>query len=242
MIIFPAVDLHRGRCVRLTQGQRSAETLYSDDPVAVACRWVSLGAEWLHVVNLDGAFGDSSANGQIARRITAAVDVPVQFGGGLRTLADMENALELGVTRLILGTIALRQPELVAKAIDTFGAEQIVVSIDTRRGKVAVQGWLEGSSVTALTLAEAMRERGVQLIIHTDISRDAMLTGINVDATRQLVDETGLRVIAAGGAASLEDIRALKEIASCGVEGVIIGQALYRGAISLPDALALAKT
>jgi len=246
MIIFPAIDLHQGRCVRLKRGQLDAETLYSDDPVAVACHWASQGAQWLHVVNLDGAFvygtGElSSSNLRIASQIAAAVDVSLQLGGGLRTLADIEEALGLGMARVILGTVALRQPQLVAQAIERFGAERIVVSIDSREGKVAVRGWQEVSEVSALELAQKMRALGVQRVVHTDIARDGMLTGINVEVTRQLAEETGLRVIASGGVASLKDIHALQEIEAYGVEGVIIGQALYSGAISLPDVIALVR-
>jgi phosphoribosylformimino-5-aminoimidazole carboxamide ribotide isomerase len=237
MIIFPAIDLHQGHCVRLKRGQLDAETLYSDDPIAVACHWASQGAQWLHVVNLDGAFEISSMNLHIAGQIAAAVDIPLQLGGGLRTLADIEEALGLGMDRVILGTVALCQPQIVAQAVERFGAERIVVGIDSQGGKVAVRGWQEVSEVSALALAQAMRAQGVRRVVYTDITRDGMLTGINVGATRRLAEETGLRVIAAGGVASLEDIRALRDIEPCGVEGVIIGQALYTGAISLPDAL-----
>ena len=247
MIIFPAIDLHRGRCVRLKRGQLDTEIFYSDDPVAVACHWTSQGAEWLHVVNLDGAFelvcprDRRSSNLHIAGQIAAAVDVPLQLGGGVRTLADIEEALKRGMERVILGTVALREPQVVAQAIERFGAERIVVSIDSREGKVAVHGWQEVSQVSALALGQAMRTQGVRRVVYTDIARDGMLTGLNVEATRRLAEETGLRVIASGGVASLEDIRALQDIEPCGVEGVIVGQALYTGAISLPDALALVR-
>jgi phosphoribosylformimino-5-aminoimidazole carboxamide ribotide isomerase len=242
MIIFPAIDLHQGRCVRLRQGQLGAETSYSDAPVSVACRWASQSAEWLHVVNLDGAFERSSVNLRIAEQIAAAVDIPVQLGGGLRSLADIEQALRLGMERVILGTVAVQQPSVVAEAIEEFGAEQIVVSIDSHEGKVAVRGWQEVSEATALSLGQSMAARGVRRVVYTDIARDGMLVGINVEATRQLAEGTGLRVIASGGVASLEDIRAVLAIESSGVEGVIIGQALYSEAVSLPDALALART
>lgn len=241
MIVFPAIDLRQGRCVRLRQGQLDAEILYSDDPVSVARCWASRGAEWLHIVNLDGAFELESPNLHVAGQIGAAVDIPVQFGGGLRALTDIEQALGLGMARVILGTVALRAPQVVAQAVERFGDERIVVSIDSREGRVAVRGWREKSEISALALAHSMRARGVRRIVFTDITRDGMLTGINVEATRQLADETGLRVIASGGVASLEDIRALLEIEPYGVEGVIVGQALYTGAISLPDAMALAR-
>ena len=245
MIIFPAIDLHQGRCVRLRRGQLDAETVYSDDPVSVASQWASQGAEWLHVVNLDGAFGPScrtdrrSTNLHIAGEIAATAGVPVQLGGGLRTIADMEQALGLGIARVILGTTALRHPRLVGKAIKEFGADRVVVGIDSRRGKVAVHGWQEVSEVSAVALAQAMYAQGVRRVVYTDIVRDGMLTGINTEATRRLAEETGMRVIASGGVASLEDIRRLQATESRGVEGVVIGQALYMGTISLPEALAL---
>ena len=241
MIIFPAIDLRQGRCVRLRRGRPDAETLYSDDPVAVAKRWVREGAQWLHVVNLDGAFGVSSPNLRIAGQIAASVEVPLQFGGGLRTLADIEKALGLGITRVILGTVALHQPQLVAQAIERFGPERIMVSIDAQDGRVAARGWRELSDLKAVDLARRMRDIGVQRVVYTDISRDGMLTGVNVPATERLARESGLRVIAAGGVASLKDIQMLKAAEESGIEGVIIGQALYTGAISLPEALAVVE-
>jgi phosphoribosylformimino-5-aminoimidazole carboxamide ribotide isomerase len=241
MILFPAIDLHQGRCVRLRRGRLDAETSYSDDPVGMARHWVSQGAEWLHVVNLDGAFETASANVHIAGQIAAAVGIPIQLGGGLRTLADMEEALALGVARVILGTVALRQPDLVVQAIGQFGEECVVVGIDSSEGRVAVRGWQELSETSALALAKTMHALGVQRVVHTDIARDGMLTGVNVEATRQLAEVTGMRVIASGGVASLDDIRAVKALESCGVEGVVIGQALYSGAIDLPGALALVR-
>jgi len=241
MIIFPAIDLRQGRCVRLRRGRPDAETLYSDDPVAVAERWMREGAQWLHVVNLDGAFGVSSPNLRIAGQIAASVEVPLQFGGGLRTLADIEKALGLGITRVILGTVALHQPQLVAQAIERFGPERIMVSIDAQDGRVAARGWRELSDLKAVALARRMRDIGVQRVVYTDISRDGMLTGVNVPATERLARESGLRVIAAGGVASLKDIQMLKAAEESGIEGVIIGQALYTGAISLPEALAVVE-
>lgn len=241
MIIFPAIDLRQGRCVRLRRGRPDAETLYSDDPVAVAERWMREGAQWLHVVNLDGAFGVSSPNLRIAGQIAASVEVPLQFGGGLRTLADIEKALGLGITRVILGTVALHQPQLVAQAIERFGPERIMVSIDAQDGRVAARGWRELSDLKAVDLARRMRDIGVQRVVYTDISRDGMLTGVNVPATERLARESGLRVIAAGGVASLKDIQMLKAAEESGIEGVIIGQALYTGAISLPEALAVVE-
>lgn len=246
MIVFPAIDLRRGRCVRLRQGRAEDETVYDDDPAAVARRWVAQGAEWLHVVNLDGAFGEVASqpglplNLQRLAEIHVAVpQTPIQFGGGVRSLSGVETALGLGAARVILGTVAVQNPELVVEAIGRFGAERIVIGIDARDGQVATHGWLETSDVTAVALGRAMRARGVLRAVYTDIARDGMLTGVDVEAAALLARETGLRVIASGGVASLEDLRRL-EAKGC-IEGVIIGQALYGGALSLRDAIRTAQ-
>ena len=256
MIVFPAIDLRQGKCVRLRQGRPEAETVFSDDPVAVAEHWVSRGAQWLHVVNLDGAFGQasspplsppqpwggSSKNLWVVGEIVAAVGIPVQLGGGLRTMADIEGALESGLTRVILGTVAVKEPSLVADAVKRFGAERIVVGIDARRGQVATHGWQEVSSMAAIELALRVRGLGVERVVYTDIARDGMLSGVNVEATGELAQRTGLKVIASGGVSSLDDLRRLKEIEASGVEGVIIGQALYSGALELREAMQIGKS
>ncbi len=249
--LFPAIDLRRGRCVRLRQGDPNAETVYSEDPVAMARHWVAQGATWLHVVNLDGAFtrdaraaaathlrlADLPINLQRLAAIAAAVDVPIQFGGGLRTLEDIELALNLGATRVVLGTVAVTNPALVRDALQRFGPERIVVGLDARDGRIATHGWLAVSDVSAVELGRAMREAGVQRAVYTDIRRDGMLTGVDVAGTAHLAEATGLRVIASGGVASLDDIDALLAVAHKGVEGVIIGQALYTGRVDLRAAL-----
>jgi phosphoribosylformimino-5-aminoimidazole carboxamide ribotide isomerase len=226
MIIYPAVDLRGGRCVRLQRGDLAAESVLAADPVDAARRWTAEGAEWLHVVNLDGALGRSGAENLCAlERILAAVQIPVQFGGGLRTIEDVEHLLNLGVARVILGTVAVRQPQVVQEATARYGAERISVGIDVREGYVAIQG---------------MASLGVRRIIYTDVGRDGMLSGVNVEATARLARLSGLRVIASGGVASLEDVRLLRVSESEGIEGVIIGMALYRGAIRLGEALRIA--
>jgi phosphoribosylformimino-5-aminoimidazole carboxamide ribotide isomerase len=244
MIVLPAIDLRRGRCVRLRQGRAEDETVYDDDPAEVARCWVARGTEWLHVVNLDGAFGESERETRhpinlqrLAEIRAAAPGTPIQFGGGIRSLADVETALDLGATRVILGTVAVQDPEVVAEAISCFGAERIVVGIDARDGQVATHGWLATSDTTALALGRAMRSQGVIRAVYTDIARDGMLTGVNVEGTAALAYDTGLRVIASGGVASLEDLVRLRATGS--IEGVIIGQALYTGAVSLPEAICL---
>jgi phosphoribosylformimino-5-aminoimidazole carboxamide ribotide isomerase len=242
MIVFPAIDLRQGKCVRLRQGRPEAETVFSDNPVAMAEHWASQGAEWLHVVNLDGAFGQASSNLRVVEEITAAVKIPVQFGGGLRTMADIEGALRLGLARVILGTVTVEEPSLVAEAVQRFGAESIVVGIDAQNEKVATHGWQEVSSMTAIELAFRVKELGVKRVVYTDIARDGMLSGVNVEATRELAQRTGLKIIASGGVSSLDDLRYLKEVEASGVEGVIIGQALYSGALELKKAIEVAAS
>ncbi|MFC2029440.1 1-(5-phosphoribosyl)-5-[(5-phosphoribosylamino)methylideneamino]imidazole-4-carboxamide isomerase [Chloroflexota bacterium] len=249
MIVLPAIDLRRGRCVRLRQGRAEDETVYDDDPAGVARRWVAQGAEWLHVVSLDGAFGEPEAtarlpvNLQRLREIHAAApETPIQFGGGVRSLEDVEAVLRHGAARVILGTVAVRNPEIVTGALRRFSAEQIVVGIDARDGWVATHGWRQTSEVTATALGQAMEAQGVTRVVYTDIARDGMLTGVNAKATAALARATGLQVIASGGVASLEDVTRLLDAGNAGIEGVIVGQALYTGRVSLAEAIQVARS
>jgi len=251
--IYPAIDLRQGRVVRLRHGDPAAQTVYGDDPAAVACAWASQGAEWLHVVNLDGAFTgegrgqglgqgqgsgqDRSLNLKRLAEIRAATGLPIQFGGGLRDVADIALALELGATRVVLGTVAVRQPEVVAQAIARFGAARIVVGLDARNGWVATHGWRAISALDVLTVARRMCDLGVLRVVFTDIARDGALTGVNLDATVALARSSSLEVIASGGVASLADIRGLAAHRAAGVAGVIVGQALYTGAVNLAEAI-----
>jgi phosphoribosylformimino-5-aminoimidazole carboxamide ribotide isomerase len=208
----------------------------------VAVRWAREGAAWLHVVNLDGAFGDdTAANLRALEGILKAVAIPVQFGGGLRDLANIEAALRRGVSRIVVGTGAIQNPDLVTEAIAKFGAETIAVGIDARDGLVATHGWRALSAIPAAALAEQMAERGVTRVVYTDIARDGMLGGIDAEAMADLARASGLSVIASGGVASLEDIAALAAHQGDGVEGVIVGKALYDGAFTLADALRVAS-
>ncbi|MCE5259957.1 MAG: 1-(5-phosphoribosyl)-5-[(5-phosphoribosylamino)methylideneamino]imidazole-4-carboxamide isomerase [Chloroflexi bacterium] len=242
MIIYPAIDLHQGNCVRLQQGGLDSEIVFSSDPLKTARHWESLGADWLHVVNLDGAFASGGqANLEALERILADTTVPVQFGGGLRSLADIRKVLDLGVARVVLGTVALRKPDLVKEALDAWGAERVSVGIDARGGSVAVQGWTQVTAMKAAEFALMLKQNGLERIIYTDIERDGMLSGINIEMTTTLAAATGLRIIASGGAAGLEDIRELMQVENQGIEGVIIGMALYRGAIDLQEALRITR-
>jgi len=245
MIIYPAIDLRGGRCVRLVQGDPQAETVVSDDPVGTAQRWVRHGAEWLHVVNLDGAFGDTSSAGKNIQALGAildAVDVPIQFGGGLRVMADLEAALSMGVARAIIGTAAITNPSLVRDALARFGAEHLSLAIDARDGQVATHGWQQRTDVSAIDLALQMKELGITHVVYTDIARDGMLTGVNAPACATLASESGLAVVASGGVASLEDVHRVKEVEAAGVEGLIIGKALYAGQVDLSMALEVARS
>jgi phosphoribosylformimino-5-aminoimidazole carboxamide ribotide isomerase len=255
MIIYPAIDLRQGRCVRLRQGDPNAETVFGDDPAAMACHWAAQGAEWLHVVNLDGALGATQAhlhqlhqqvdeqalplNLRRLAEIRRTIAIPIQFGGGLRTAEDIRLALELGADRVILGTAAVEKPRLVAEAVERWGAERIAVGIDARDGMVAIHGWQETSRVDAVELGHQVHALGIRRVVYTDIGRDGMLSGVNVAATARLGDVTGLSVIASGGVAGIADIQALKEHEHFNIGGVIVGQALYTGNLDLPAAIAL---
>ena len=237
MIIIPAIDLRGGRCVRLTQGQTSAETVYSENPVAVAKKWYDAGAEMLHIVNLDGAMNlDDSKNLRALDDILYAVNLPIQFGGGVRSIADVQKLDDLGVTRIVVGTAAIENPLLLQNLLDEFGST-IVVGIDARDGKVALRGWQKTADITALDLAQKVADMGVERLVYTDISRDGMMSGINLEATREIAEVSGLKVTASGGVAALEDIFNVKELEEFGVDSLIIGKALYEGLFSLEDAL-----
>ena len=240
MIIYPAIDIRGGRCVRLTEGRFDAETVFADDPAEMALKWAGLGAEFLHLVDLDGALAGEGKNVPVIQRILKNVSIPVQLGGGIRNLETIEKLLELGVTRLILGSAAVKNPELVAEACKKYPGH-IAVGIDAKNGEVAIEGWGQGSGVAATELAKKMADFGVETIIYTDISRDGMLSGVNVEATAALARACGVPIIASGGVASLDDIRRVKAVEGDGVQGCIIGKAIYTGAVDLKEALALAK-
>lgn len=240
MIIYPAIDIRGGRCVRLTEGRFDAETVFADDPAEVALKWAGLGAEFLHLVDLDGALAGEGKNVPVIERILQSVNIPVQLGGGIRNLETIEKLLSLGVNRLILGSAAVKNPQLVEEACKKYPGH-IAVGIDAKNGDVAIEGWGKGSGEAATELAKKMAAYGVETIIYTDISRDGMLSGVNVEATAALARACGVPIIASGGVASLEDIRRVKAVESDGVQGCIIGKAIYTGAVDLKAALALAK-
>jgi phosphoribosylformimino-5-aminoimidazole carboxamide ribotide isomerase len=236
--VYPAIDLRRGRVVRLKQGDPSRETMYGSDPLRVAQRWRHAGAEWVHVVNLDGALGESGQENAaaLAGILRGAEGLRVQFGGGLRTLAAVKRVLELGVSRAVLGTVAVRKPRVVEAALEQFGVERIAIAIDARDGRVQTNGWQEGADVEALALARDWAGRGARWVIVTDVARDGMGRGLNLQVTREIAAATGLNVIASGGVADLHDVRRAHE---SGAAGVIVGRALYEGDLTLEDALTI---
>ncbi|MCF8479138.1 MAG: 1-(5-phosphoribosyl)-5-[(5-phosphoribosylamino)methylideneamino]imidazole-4-carboxamide isomerase [Rhodospirillum sp.] len=237
MILFPAIDLKDGQCVRLLKGEMDKATVFNDSPAAQAIAFAQAGCQWIHVVDLNGAFAGRPVNAEAVETILAAVDIPVQLGGGIRDRAGIDLWLEKGVRRVILGTVALRDPELVKEACRRHPG-RIAVGIDARDGKVAVEGWAKTSEITALDLALRFEDAGVASIIHTDIDRDGLLSGPNVDATAALADRLTTPLIVSGGVSSLEDLIAVKAQCHRGIEGAISGRALYDGRIDLPAALA----
>lgn len=241
MIIFPAIDIIAGHCVRLTQGDFAQKTVYSDNPAAMALNWQAQGAQYLHLVDLDGALAGASKNLNVVKEILAAVNIPVQLGGGIRDLKTIEHLLSQGLSRVILGSIAVKDPELVRQAVREFGSEQIVVGIDSKDGMVAVHGWGETSSLSAVELGKHMLAAGVVRTIFTDIARDGKLGGVNIEATCDMAKQTGLQVIASGGVSDIEDIRQLKSVATQGIEGVIVGKAIYDKRLDLSEAIAVAQ-
>ncbi|HEY4743044.1 MAG TPA: 1-(5-phosphoribosyl)-5-[(5-phosphoribosylamino)methylideneamino]imidazole-4-carboxamide isomerase [Desulfuromonadaceae bacterium] len=240
MIVIPAIDLKEGKCVRLEQGLMDKDTVFNDDPAAQAREWQAQGAELLHIVDLDGAFAGEPRNKAAIEAIVTAISIPAQLGGGIRDLVTIEAYLKLGLSRVIIGTAAQRNPELVREACALFPG-RIVVGIDAKNGMVAVQGWGEVTDVTAVDLAKRFEGFGVSAIIYTDISRDGMLQGPNLEATKALAEAISIPVIASGGVSSLKDIENLMTIEGSGVSGVITGKAVYTGAIRLAEAVALTK-
>jgi phosphoribosylformimino-5-aminoimidazole carboxamide ribotide isomerase len=240
VILFPAIDLKDGRCVRLKRGEMESATIFNDDPAAQARAFETAGFEWLHCVDLNGAFEGRSANGDAIKTIRAAIKLPIQLGGGIRDRAGIEGWLAAGIARVILGTAALRDPELVKDAARAHPG-RIAVGIDAKAGKVAVEGWAETSELAAIDLARRFEDAGVAAIIFTDIARDGMLGGVNVEATAELANTVRIPVIASGGVSGLADIEALKAAAGRTIEGVVIGRALYDGRIDATAALKAAR-
>lgn len=237
MIVYPAIDLRGGRCVRLVEGDFSRETEFDADPADAARRWAAAGAEWLHVVDLDGALAGEPVNVDAIRRIREAIEIPMQLGGGLRERAHLDAAFAMGVSRVILGTAAISNHRLVEEAVAAYG-DRVAVGLDARDGRLAAGGWLEQTDVKATELAERLREAGVRHFIATDIARDGTLSGPNLSSLSELVELLGSGVIASGGVGTTDDIT---RIAETGADGAIVGRALYDGRVRLEDAIARAR-
>lgn len=240
MLIIPAIDLKDGRCVRLTQGRKADVKVYDGDPVEIAKRFEADGARMLHVVDLDGAFeGGVSRNRKTVRRIIRALEIPVQFGGGLRSVHDVQQMIEFGAAQVVIGTLAAESPETLEKFVQLFGF-RIAVGIDARDGYVVTRGWEKQERIRSIDLARRVADAGVDRIVYTDVSRDGTLQGVNLEQTCAIARESALAVTASGGVSSLVDIDHLKGAQECGVDSVIIGKALYEGRFTLQDALRVA--
>jgi phosphoribosylformimino-5-aminoimidazole carboxamide ribotide isomerase len=240
MLIIPAIDLKNGRCVRLTQGRQSEMTVYDENPVEVAKKFASAGAKMIHVVDLDGAFkGGESPNRTVMMKIVQEVDAPVEFGGGIRSLDDVEQLCDAGVARVVLGTLAAESPALLREFVACFSS-RICVGIDARDGRVMARGWITATNSTALDLARTVADCGVERIIYTDIARDGTLTGPNIDQTLAVLRATNVRVTASGGVSSLDDIKRLRDVGEPLLDSVIVGKALYEGRFKLEEALQIA--
>lgn len=239
MLIIPAIDLKDGKCVRLRQGRMDDSTVFSDNPVDMAAKWVDAGCRRLHLVDLNGAFAGKPVNGEIVQEIAKAYpDLPIQIGGGIRSSEIIESYLAAGVSQVIIGTKAVKEPEFVTEMCKAFPGH-IIVGLDAQDGRVAIDGWAEVTDVMAVDLAKRFRDDGVSSIVYTDIARDGMMQGVNVEATVDLAQQGGIPVIASGGVTNIDDIRALAQVADKGIFGAITGRAIYEGTLDVAEAQAL---
>ena len=237
MLIIPAIDLRQGKCVRLSQGRKDSATAYDVDPLGVARSFEVDGAKMLHVIDLDGAFGEGkSVNREVAREIIRTSSIPVQFGGGLRRVEDVEELISAGAARVVIGTMAVEAPEKLTRLVELFGA-RIVVGIDARDGQVMTRGWETRGQVAAVDLARRVAAVGVERVVYTDVARDGMLIGLNIEQTVRIARESGLKVTASGGVSSLADLRRLSDANEPGIDSVIVGKAFYEGRFTLKEAL-----
>jgi phosphoribosylformimino-5-aminoimidazole carboxamide ribotide isomerase len=241
LIVIPAIDIKNGRCVRLKQGRMSDETVYSDFPEEIAARWYNQGAERIHIVDLDGAVKGRPVNSETIRKIVKAVTVPTQLGGGIRDMDTIKAYLDFGITQVILGTIAYRNPELVTDACNLF-LGRIILGIDASKGRVAVEGWIEKTETAPVEMAKRFENDGISAIIYTDIQRDGMTSGPNIEATKELAEAITIPVIASGGISGTDDIRRVMSLEEYGVTGVITGRAIYEGTMDLAEAIKITRS
>jgi phosphoribosylformimino-5-aminoimidazole carboxamide ribotide isomerase len=241
MIIIPAVDIKDGKCVRLLQGRKDAETVYADDPVQMAKKWERHGAEIIHVIDLDGAFQQHPQNTVAIKETIKQLNIPIQVGGGIRNEKTIQHYLEIGVGRVIIGTEAIKNPKWVKKACKAF-PNQIVVAIDARRGWVAIEGWTRTTPMQAIDLAKQFEDSGVAALNYTDIERDGMQTGPNIAETQRIAEAVSIPVFASGGVSTIDDIKNVLPLKAMGVAGIIVGKALYSGSLDLKNAIALTKS
>lgn len=242
MLIIPAIDLKNGLCVRLLQGRKSEMTVYNENPIEVAREFATAGAEMIHVVDLDGAFNETdSPNRAIVRRIVDAVDIPIEFGGGIRTIDDVRQLCDVGVARVVLGTVAAESPDALQRFVDEFSS-RICVGIDARDGRVMTRGWETATPLLAVALARSVAECGVERIIYTDIARDGALVGPNIQQTLAVAEAANVRVTASGGVSSLDDIKRLRDAGDVRIDSVIVGKALYEGKFRLEEAIQAARS
>ncbi len=231
MQIYPAIDIKNGQCVRLQQGKFDRITVYNNDPVEQALKWESYGATYIHVVDLDGARNGTTYNDEVIKNICNAVDVPVQTGGGIRSMRDIEHKLSLGIKRVILGTVAIKNPDIVKEAVKNYG-DSIAVGIDAVNGRVAIEGWEHISNTSVIDLCVQMKDYGIKTIVYTDISKDGMMIGPNIDSTKEIIDYTKLNIIASGG---ISNLKHLEDLQTIGAKGAIVGKALYQDKLSLKE-------
>ena len=237
MILFPAIDLKDGKCVRLLQGDFEKKTVFSDNPVEVAVDFEKKGAKYIHLVDLDGALNGKLVNGEIIKDIINSVNIPVELGGGVRSLENIEALLKLGVSRVIVGTMAIKNPALLKEAIEKYGPEKIVVGIDAKNGKVAIRGWTEVTQKDSLELIKDMKNIGVETIIYTDIAKDGMLSGVNIDYVKEILNNVDIKVVISGGISSEHDLFKIRELKNTKIESAITGKAIYENRIDLEKSI-----
>ena len=240
MIVYPAIDIKNGQCVRLLQGKEEEVTVFARDPVLVAKKWQKDGAQIIHLVDLDGAFRGKPQNIEVVRKITEAVDIPVQFGGGVREIDVLKELFQIGVAQVVLGTVVVKKPNFLKAAVELYGS-RLLVGLDTRSGKIAVEGWKKVTDVGLFEVAKQVEELGISRIVFTDIERDGAMAGPNIEGVRALAQAVNIPLIASGGISSLEHIKVLKELEPLGVEGVIVGRALYEKKFNLQQAIKVAS-